>query len=406
MPIQARKSSCCRAFALRVNRRGCSGRVRGQTPAMAVSAMAFVPRVRRSARCVTPRRTVGSMPRPPRIQLAGGTYHVTARGNRQQAIFHDETDYSLYRTLLRRVAWRLGWRILEYCLMPNHVHLVLETPQPNLSRGMQWLSGTYATCFNERHGFSGHLFQGRFHSRLIEDEEHLAELGRYLAYNPVRAGICPMPSEWRWSSHTERRTRPRRPRPGSDPGHGSNGRLAEPRRAGREAPLEDRRGARPPEGRRRSGSPLRSARRARRRGPGSRTRPRALPTRHSPRTHRAPPGRHHETSRAWSPPRPPPTRARPGRAPRPPHASVPRAARASRAPPRHHAACRACPRRARRSCPRRARARRPPTAPSPARDPREKRPATRPRRTRAPRPRTESRAAPGSPGAAATSTRA
>ena len=406
MPIQARKSSCCRAFALRVNRRGCSGRVRGQTPAMAVAAMAFVPRVHRFATCRSRGPTLNFVPRPPRIQFAGATYHVTARGNRRQIIFASPTDYDLYTAMLRRIAHRLGWRILEYCLMPNHVHLVLQTLQPNLSRGMQWLHGTYATCFNERHGVSGHLFQGRFDSVLVEDEDHLAELSRYVPNNPVRAGLCAHANEWPWSSATAAMTRPERPWPGSDPGHGSNGRLAAPRRDRRKAPLEDLQ----ERGRREADDvqvvafdPLDE------RGAAALDRVPArapLPLAARPRTRRAPRRRHRETSPAWSPLRPPPTRARPGRAPRPPHASAPRAARASRAPPLHRPACRACRRRAPPSCPRRAPARRTPTAPSPARDPEEKRPARRPRRTRAPRPRTESRAAPGSPGAAATWTRA
>ena len=85
--------------------------------------------------------------------------------------------------------------------MPNHYHLVLETPEGDLSSGMQWLNGRYAQEFNHRHGFDGHLFQGRFYSGQVEDDGHLLELSRYLAWNPVQAGLCRHPREWLWGSY-------------------------------------------------------------------------------------------------------------------------------------------------------------------------------------------------------------
>ena len=141
------------------------------------------------------------MPRPLRPQVAGGVYHVVSRGNRKQPIFCDDADYLRFLELLAAVVSRLGWRCHAYCLMPNHFHLVVETPQPNISTGIQWLNGHYAQWFNRRHGLSGHLFQGRFHGRLVESTYHLLELVRYLALNPVRAGLCQDASGWRWSSY-------------------------------------------------------------------------------------------------------------------------------------------------------------------------------------------------------------
>jgi hypothetical protein len=84
--------------------------------------------------------------------------------------------------------------------MPNHYHLVVETPQPNLSAGMQRLNGRYALQFNWLHGVDGHLFQGRFHSNLVESDRELAAVARYVVLNPVRAGLCDEPDEWLWSS--------------------------------------------------------------------------------------------------------------------------------------------------------------------------------------------------------------
>ena len=144
---------------------------------------------------------LGRIPRALRIQAAGAVYHVTARGNRRQDIFCDAADYQRFLEFLGAVVLRFGWRCHAYCLMPNHFHLVLETPEPNISAGMQLLNGSYAQWFNWRHGFNGHLFQGRFHDRLVESPYHLLELARYVVLNPVRAGLCERASDWRWSSH-------------------------------------------------------------------------------------------------------------------------------------------------------------------------------------------------------------
>lgn len=140
------------------------------------------------------------MARPPRLQLAGGIYHVTSRGNRRQEIFTDDRDRLRFLVLLDQVANRVGWVGHAYCLMPNHFHLVVETPSPTLSAGLQWLNGSYAQWFNWRHRKDGHLFQGRFHSVLVETDPHLLELSRYTVQNPVRARLCASPIDWPWSS--------------------------------------------------------------------------------------------------------------------------------------------------------------------------------------------------------------
>jgi putative transposase len=153
----------------------------------------------RKAECV--HRVVGCLScHAPLASVAGGIYHVTARGNRQQVTYVDDRDRLLFLELFERVAERRHWETYAYCLMPNHYHLVVMTPEPNLSRGIQLVNSAYAQRFNKRYGLTGHLFQGRFHSVLVASHRHLLELSRYLAQNPVRAGLCAQPSDWPWSS--------------------------------------------------------------------------------------------------------------------------------------------------------------------------------------------------------------
>jgi putative transposase len=126
---------------------------------------------------------------------------VGARGNRRQRVFRDETDYRRFLSVLAAVTKRFRWRCQAYCLMPNHFHLVVETPEPNISESMQRLNGTYAQWFNVRHGYEGHLFQGRFFSEFVESTHYLLELSRYVVLNPVRAGLCSDAGGWQWSSY-------------------------------------------------------------------------------------------------------------------------------------------------------------------------------------------------------------
>lgn len=126
---------------------------------------------------------------------------MTARGNGSAAIYSDDGDRDMFTSTLERTITRFDWHCLTYCLMGNHFHLLLRTPQPNLSRGMQQLKSSYAQTYNRRHDRIGHLFAGRFSAVLVQRGAHLLEVFRYIALNPVRAGLCGSPSEWRWSGH-------------------------------------------------------------------------------------------------------------------------------------------------------------------------------------------------------------
>jgi REP element-mobilizing transposase RayT len=141
------------------------------------------------------------MARPLRIEFAGALYHVTSRGNERRSIFRNDGDRRMFLTLLGQAVKRFHWSVTAYVLMTNHFHLVIQTPEPNLSRGMQWLNGTYAAWFNHRHQRAGHLFQGRFHAFLVEKEAYFAELLRYVVLNPVRAKMVVRPEDYRWSSY-------------------------------------------------------------------------------------------------------------------------------------------------------------------------------------------------------------
>jgi putative transposase len=144
---------------------------------------------------------MSGMPRGPREELEGAVWHVYARGNRQQETFLGDDDRRLYLKLLgRTVKWQ-RWLCLAYCLMDNHVHLLLETPETNLGAGIQRLHGTYAQAFNKRHGRSGHLFQGRYGAKRIETDEQLWVTARYIARNPVEAGLCAAPVGGAWTTH-------------------------------------------------------------------------------------------------------------------------------------------------------------------------------------------------------------
>jgi putative transposase len=140
------------------------------------------------------------VPRKPREEVEGGVFHVFARGNDKRLIYRDDVDRRMYLRMLRGTVKR-RWRLLAYCLMENHVHLLVETPVANLGAGMQRMHSLYAREFNTRHGRSGHVFQGRYGAVRIKTDEQLWTVAAYVARNPVEAGLCVRPDEWPWSSH-------------------------------------------------------------------------------------------------------------------------------------------------------------------------------------------------------------
>jgi len=141
------------------------------------------------------------MSRPLRLEFSGALYHVTARGNAQADIFLDDEDRERFLLLLKDEVIQQGWLCYAWCLMDNHYHFLVETPEANLSRGMQRLNGRYTQSFNRSHKRVGHIFQGRYKAILVEKESHLLELCRYIVLNPVRAGMVDDVSQWQWSSY-------------------------------------------------------------------------------------------------------------------------------------------------------------------------------------------------------------
>jgi putative transposase len=136
-----------------------------------------------------------------RLDFAGATHHITARGNGRRNIFRNDRDRRRFLELLEETVRRYGWLITAWVLMSNHIHLVAETPDPTLSAGMQWLLGTYSQWFNKKHRRSGHLFGDRFHSFLIDKDAYLSEVVRYVVLNPVRAKMVERPELYPWSSY-------------------------------------------------------------------------------------------------------------------------------------------------------------------------------------------------------------
>jgi REP-associated tyrosine transposase len=150
------------------------------------------------------------MARPIRIEFENAVYHVTARGNERRDIYRDDKDRARFLETLGETVERFGVVVHAYCLMPNHYHLLYQTPLANLSDSAGWLQATYAVRFNRRHGRSGHLFQGRFKAHLVEADSYARQLIKYIHLNPVRPKDKrrPIPvnrrgeqSHYRWSSH-------------------------------------------------------------------------------------------------------------------------------------------------------------------------------------------------------------
>ena len=142
------------------------------------------------------------MARPLRISFAGAVFHVTSRGNNREKIFLDDDDFQRYRTLLRKYRAKLDFKLYAYSLMPNHVHLLIETTKTaSISKIMHAINTSYAMYFNAKYDHVGHVWQGRFHSGIIDTENYLLEVMRYMDLNPVRGRISKRPKNYEWTSY-------------------------------------------------------------------------------------------------------------------------------------------------------------------------------------------------------------
>ncbi|MCP4407298.1 MAG: addiction module toxin RelE [Gammaproteobacteria bacterium] len=141
------------------------------------------------------------MARPLRIEYAGALYHITSRGDKKSDIYQDDHDRESFLETLGEVCQRYNWILHAYCLMNNHYHLLVETPEVNLSSGMRQLNGVYTQRFNRYHNQVGHVFQGRYKAIIVQKEPYLLELARYIVLNPVRARMVRTVNNWRWSSY-------------------------------------------------------------------------------------------------------------------------------------------------------------------------------------------------------------
>jgi putative transposase len=135
-----------------------------------------------------------------RSEFPGAIHHVSTRGNNGRMIFTEVGDQVRFLEILGLIAAQRGWICHAYCLMGNHYHLLLETPEPDLGAGMRHLNGRYAVWFNQRNGRKDHLFGERYHPEPVLTDEHLLQAVRYIALNPVAAGLCSRPEQWPWSS--------------------------------------------------------------------------------------------------------------------------------------------------------------------------------------------------------------
>ena len=143
------------------------------------------------------------MARPLRIEYPGAFYHVTSRGNEQKDVFKSRRDRERFLSYLESAVVRYGAVMHAYCLMSNHYHLLLETPEGNLSQIMRHINGAYTTYFNVKRKRAGHLFQGRYKAILVEADEYAIELSRYIHLNPVKVGMVDKPEEYEWSSYRQ-----------------------------------------------------------------------------------------------------------------------------------------------------------------------------------------------------------
>ena len=141
------------------------------------------------------------MARPLRIEYAGALYHVTSRGDRREDIYLDDEDRLMWLDVFSQVCSRFNWRCHAWCMMDNHYHILIETAEGNLSQGMRQLNGVFTQKSNRRHHRVGHVFQGRYKSILVQKDNYLLELSRYVLLNPVRARMVDDLLDWAWSSY-------------------------------------------------------------------------------------------------------------------------------------------------------------------------------------------------------------
>ena len=141
------------------------------------------------------------MARPIRIEYPGAVYHVICRGNNRQVIFRDDADRKRYLEKLSLYCQEKNVDLLSYCLLSNHVHLLVETPEGNLSKMMQAFQTSYTVYFNKRHGRTGHVFEQRYKARVVDKDNYLIQVSRYIHLNPVSARIVERPQDFRWSSY-------------------------------------------------------------------------------------------------------------------------------------------------------------------------------------------------------------
>lgn len=141
------------------------------------------------------------MSRPLRIEYPNAWYHILNRGRRKELIFTDKKDYYRFIDLLQDTSEQWNLRIAAYCLMPNHYHLLVQTPNANISRCMRHINGVYTQRFNRHHKCDGSLFRGRYKSILVDADRYLLQLVRYIHYNPLKAGLTDRIDRYLWSSH-------------------------------------------------------------------------------------------------------------------------------------------------------------------------------------------------------------
>lgn len=135
------------------------------------------------------------------IWYPGATYHITERGNHRNDIFRDGEDYQVYITILGEALEKYDAILYCYCMMTNHVHLVIETNDEKISKVMKRINEFYTRYFNNKYNLVGHLFQGRYYWDIVEDDDYTLEVSRYIHLNPVRANMVQTPENYQWSSY-------------------------------------------------------------------------------------------------------------------------------------------------------------------------------------------------------------